>query len=103
MSFLAILETLNFEFLVNLGLESCSNLLKSNFRTSKIAKNDVFGPFEITKFDFTKIRSGCRIIKFRQSQAITSHFESYWSIVNVKKISKVDTSEITETREKQKK
>ena len=27
-SFLEILETLLFEFLVNLGLESCSNLLK---------------------------------------------------------------------------
>ena len=30
MSFLAISETLNFEFLLNLGLESCSNLLKIN-------------------------------------------------------------------------
>ena len=31
-SFLAILETLNFEFLVNLELESCSNLLKIKFQ-----------------------------------------------------------------------
>ena len=52
MSFLAILETLNFEFLVNLGLESCSNLLKSKFRTSKIAKNDSFGLYELTKIWF---------------------------------------------------
>ena len=32
-------QRLNFEILVNSGLESCSNLLKSKFRTSKIAKN----------------------------------------------------------------
>ena len=49
MSFLAIFETLNFEFLVNWGLESYSKLLKSKFRTTKIAKNDIFGPFEFAK------------------------------------------------------
>ena len=38
-----------FWFLVNLGLESCSNLLKSKFRVSKIAKNDVFATFGFTK------------------------------------------------------
>ena len=38
--------------LVNLGLESYSNLLKSKFRTSKIARNDIFGPFEFTKIRF---------------------------------------------------
>ena len=52
MSFLPILETLNFKFLLNLGLDSCSNLLKSRFRTSKIGKYDIFGPFEFTKIWF---------------------------------------------------
>ena len=52
MSFLAILETLNFEFLVNLGLECCLNLLNSKLRTSEIAKNDIFGPFEFAKIEF---------------------------------------------------
>ena len=52
MSFLAISETLKFEFLANLGFESCSNSLKSKFRTSKIAKNYIFGLFEITKIGF---------------------------------------------------
>ena len=33
------------------------------------------------KFDFTQNRIGGRIIKFQQSQALTSHFESFWSIV----------------------
>ena len=32
--------------LVNLGLESCSNGLKSKLRTSKIVKGYIFGPFE---------------------------------------------------------
>ena len=40
-------------FLVNLSLISCSNLLKSKFRTSKIVKINIFGPFEFTKIDFT--------------------------------------------------
>ena len=38
--------------LVNLGLESWFNLLKSKFRTSKIASNDNFGLFEIPKTVF---------------------------------------------------
>ena len=48
--------------LVHLALESCFNLLKSKFRESKIAKNDIFWPFE-------------------HSHALTSHFENFWSIV----------------------
>ena len=34
------------------------------------------------KFDFTQNRSGGKIIKFQQIQALTSHFESFWSIVD---------------------
>ena len=33
------------------------------------------------KFDFTQNRSGSNIIKHQQSQALTSQFESFWSIV----------------------
>ena len=33
------------------------------------------------KFDFTQNRSGGKNIKFQQSPALTSHFESFWSIV----------------------
>ena len=33
------------------------------------------------KFDFTWNKSGCKIIKFQQSLALTSHFERFWSIV----------------------
>ena len=33
------------------------------------------------KFDFTQNRSGGKMITFQQSQALTSHFESSWSIV----------------------
>ena len=81
MSFVAISETLNFEFLVNLELEGCSNLLKSKLRTSKIAKNDI-GPFEFAKIWF-HVKSERRLmLKSQQSQALTSHFESFWSIVS---------------------
>ena len=33
------------------------------------------------KCDYTQNRSGGKIIKFQQSQALTLHFESFWSIV----------------------
>ena len=33
------------------------------------------------KLDFTSNQSGDKIIKYQQSQALTSHFESFWSIV----------------------
>ena len=34
------------------------------------------------KFDFTQNQSDGKIIKYQQSQALTSHFESFWSIVH---------------------
>ena len=33
------------------------------------------------KFDFTENQSGVKIVKYQQRQALTSHFESFWSIV----------------------
>ena len=35
----------------------------------------------LPKLDFPQNCSGGKIIKFQQSQALTSHFESFWSIV----------------------
>ena len=84
MSFLAILETLNFEVLVNLGLESCPNLLNSKLRPSEMAKMTFLDRLNSLKCDFTKNLSGGKIIKFQQSQALTSHLESFWSIVQRK-------------------
>ena len=40
--------------------------------------------FDWPKFDFTQNRSGGKIIKFQQSQALTPHFESFWSMVDLK-------------------
>ena len=37
--------------------------------------------FNSPKIDFTQNLSGGKIIKYEQSQASTSHFESFWSIV----------------------
>ena len=34
------------------------------------------------KSNFTQNWSGSKIIKFQQSKALTSHFESFWSIVD---------------------
>ena len=35
----------------------------------------------LQKLDFTENLSDGKMIKFQQSQALTSHFESLWSIV----------------------
>ena len=66
---------------LNFGLESCSNWQKSKFLTSKIAKMTFLDCLNSPKFDFIQNLSGGKIIKFQQSQALTSHFESFWSIV----------------------
>ena len=48
MSFLAILEVLNFDFSKFEQLSSPKFTENSKFKVSEIAKNDVFGPFEFT-------------------------------------------------------
>ena len=48
MSFLAILETLNFDFSKFEQLSS-PQFTKIQSSESKIAKNDIFGPFEFAK------------------------------------------------------
>ena len=35
------------------------------------------------KLDFKQNWSGGKMIKFQQSQGLTSHYESFWSIVQV--------------------
>ena len=65
----------------NLGFESCSNVLKIKIHTSKMAKNDIFGPFEFAEIWFHVKSDGGKVIKLHQSQALTSHFQSVWSIV----------------------
>ena len=59
----------------------CQVYQKSKFRVSKVAKNDIFGPFELAEIWFLLNLSGGKMIKFEQSQALTSQFESFWSIV----------------------
>ena len=52
MSFFTILEDLNFDFSKFEQLP-CSKFTKtSKFRVPKIAKKDIFGPFEFTKIGF---------------------------------------------------
>ena len=47
----------------------------------KLPKMTFLDRLNSPKFDFTQNQSGGKIIKFRQSQALTSHLESFWSIV----------------------
>ena len=49
MLFLAILEVLNFDFNKVEQLSSPKFTKNSKFRGSKIAKNDIYGPFEFTQ------------------------------------------------------
>ena len=42
----------------------------------------IWNRLNMPKFNFTLNLSDGSIIKFQQSQALTSHFESFWSIVS---------------------
>ena len=74
MSLSAILEVLNFDFSKFEQLSSPKFTKKLKFGVSKMAKNDIFGPSEFAN-------SIGKIIKFQQIQALTSHYENFWSIV----------------------
>ena len=74
----------DFEFLENMGLESCTNLLKSKFRTSNIVKINILDCFNSPKLDFAQNWSQGKMIKFAHHASLTSHFDSFWSIVHVK-------------------
>ena len=77
MSFLAILEVVNF----NLGKFeqlSCPKFAKiPSSESHKLPKMTFLDGLNSPKYDFTKNLSGDKIIKYQQSQALTSHFESF--------------------------
>ena len=52
-----------------------------NSEALKLPKMSFLDYLFLPKFDFTQNQSGSKIIKFQQSLALTSHFESFWSIV----------------------
>ena len=84
MSFRAILEVLNFDFanFEQLSSPKCTKIQSSE--SLKLPKMTFQDRLNSQKFDFTKDWSGGTIIKLQQSHALTSQFESYWSIVNCK-------------------
>ena len=47
----------------------------------KLPKMTFLDRLNLPKNDITLNLSGGEMIKFQQSQALTSHFESFWSIV----------------------
>ena len=53
----------------------------SKFRVSKLPKMTFLDFLNLPKLDFKQNLSGSKMIKFQQSQALTSHFESFLSIV----------------------
>ena len=48
----------------------------------KLAKMTFLDHLNLLKCDFMQNQSGGKMIKFQQSPALTSHFESFWSIVD---------------------
>ena len=65
--------------LVNLSNFQVPNLQK--FKFQKITKMTFWDRLNLPKFDFTNNWSDGEIVKYQQSRALTSHFESFWSIV----------------------
>ena len=72
MLILTILEVLDFDFS---KFEQLSSPKFTEIQSSASLK--------LPKCDFMQNRSGSEIIKFQQSLALTSHFESFWSIVKL--------------------
>ena len=80
MSFMAILESwaLNFG---KFGTWKLLRLTKNQISEPlRFPKTSIFDHLNLPKFDFTKDRSGGKIIKVQQSHALISQFESFWSI-----------------------
>ena len=67
--------------LVNLSNFKSQIYQNSKFRVSKLPKMTFLDRLNALKFDFMQNLSGGEIIKIRQSQALTSQFESFWSRV----------------------
>ena len=80
-SFLALLEVLKFNFSKFEQFFKAQIYQNSKFSIFKNAKMTFLDRLNSQKFDFTQNWNGCESIKYQQSPALTSHFESFWSIV----------------------
>ena len=81
MSFLAILEVVKLDFSKFEQFSRPKFTKIQSLESLKLPKMTFLDCLNSQKFDFTQNQSGGKIIKFQQSQALTSHFESFWSIV----------------------
>ena len=73
-----------FLFLVNLSNFQVPNL--PNIQSSeslKLPRMTFLDHLNLTKLGFTENLTGGKIIKCQQSQTLTSHFESFWTIVDL--------------------
>ena len=80
-SFLAILEVLNFDFRKFEQLSSPKFTKIQSSESLELPNRTFLDRLNSPKLDFTQNRSGSKRIKFWHCQALTSHFESFWSIV----------------------
>ena len=68
--------------LVTLSNFQVPNLPKiQSLESLKLPKMTFLDRLNSPKLDFTQNWSGGKMIKFQQSQALTSHFESFWIMV----------------------
>ena len=82
MSFLAILVVLNFDFSQFEQLSSPKFTKIQSSESLKLPNMKFLDCLNLPKCDFMQNWSGGKIIKFQQSQALTSHFECFWIIVH---------------------
>ena len=78
---MAILDLLNFDISQFEQLSSPKFTKMQSSEYLNLPKMTFLDRLNLPKLDFTQNWSGGKIIKFQQSQALTSHFESFWSIV----------------------
>ena len=74
---------MNFGKFVTCKLLKCTKIKIQNSEPLKLPKVTFLDCLNVAKFDITLNRIGGKIIKFQQSQASTSHIESFWSSVPI--------------------
>ena len=81
MSFLGILEVLNLIFSKFEQLSNPKFTKIQSLESLKFSKMTFLEHLNSPKLDFTQNLSGGKIINYQQSQALTSHYKNFWSIV----------------------
>ena len=76
-----IIKVLNFDFSTFEQFVSSKFAKFQGWESLKLPKMTFWDYLNLPKYDFTENLSGSKMFRFQQCQALTSHYESFLSIV----------------------